>query len=125
MLAQSCNNNDPGCGANLACTEELIQVTTQVQDMDGNHIELDSTKTFTTEGIEIFKYNSSENGNENILFYPVISDLEIESISRNGSNFTFKGWKSGQEIATGEFLVGKDCCHIEKLDGLDVIVVDQ
>jgi len=119
LFIVSCDEGN--CNGPLSCTEHLEIISTQVQDLNSIHIELDSTQTRASNGSIIYSYKNSVN--DQVTLYTVVTDLEESQISFDGSRLTFLGWKAGELIVNEEFIANKDCCHIEKLEGPEVIFV--
>lgn len=120
FLMSSCsdeNCNSPG----LSCTEELRYISVEIFDKNGANIVLDSTKTTASNGFILFSQQKAEI--EIFTFHTVISDSEYDQIDFDGTELTFEGWKGGGLIVNEPFVVGKDCCHIEKLTGPETISI--
>ncbi|MGB3468653.1 MAG: hypothetical protein WBA74_25435 [Cyclobacteriaceae bacterium] len=113
---------DDGCSTDISCTEVLISVTTEIVDSENNTVALDSTHTTMEDGTIVYTY--IRNDNEDSGFYTVITDSEFDDVERSGTDLIFKGWKDGIMLIEEQFEVGRDCCHIEKLDGPELITID-
>ncbi|MEL6562451.1 MAG: hypothetical protein AAFQ94_30050 [Bacteroidota bacterium] len=120
FIISSCsdeNCNRPG----LSCTEELRYVSVEIFDENGANIILDSTTTTNASGFVLFSQQKTEI--ELFTSHAVVSDSEYDQIDFDGTELTFEGWKDGDLIVSEPFVVGKDCCHIEKLIGPETITV--
>lgn len=116
----SCDNDS--CSNDIGCTEEFVMVGTSVVDSDNDPIELDSTRTINSDGVLIFSYVKGQVPlSDN---YTVVTDSEMDLLESSGSRLTMRGWQDGTELFEEDFTVGKDCCHIEKIDGPEVIIID-
>ena len=49
--------------------------------------------------------------------YIVLTDSEINEVSKDGSSFIFRGFIGGIEIVNEAYQIGHDCCHIKLLAG--------
>lgn len=118
-----CIEDPSPCQGDIACTEQFVSVTVPFEFDSVNLNSLDYSETFledTGEKIFVKKYNQPfEIGP----FHAVIlSDSQMAKINKNGSNLRFELFnKSGGLIYTATFVIGHDCCHIEKLSGPDKI----
>ena len=120
-LITGCNDNS--CTENLFCTEEIATVFTEIKNKnDGSTVLLDSTITKDKNGTVYSSYVRA--ANEEYELYAVIGDLEYDLISFSGTELIFSGWKDGNLLFESEFEVGKDCCHVRKLSGPEIIEVN-
>lgn len=112
--------SEKNCNRFISCTENLIIISTEVQDSDGNSLKLDSTQTRNSNGGIIFKYVRT--ANEDVRFYTITTDMEDAQIDFDGTHLILFGWQNGELKVNQEYMIGKDCCHIEKIDGPDIII---
>jgi len=125
----ACNNNDDDNAISdcteAVCTEVFITLTVFVQDQNEDVVVLDS-----------FQVINLENGTD---VTPDFSDFEFEQMQEFGSYpltrdgfvpmnevqvLRFKGFMSNVEVATRDFTVSADCCHVDWVAGDRVIVID-
>lgn len=120
FLVYSCsdeNCNRPG----LVCTEELRFIFAEIKNENGVNIFLDSTKTSNPNGHLL--YSQQQSDTETFSFHTVISDSEIDQVGFDGTELTFEGWLGGEKVVSETYVIAKDCCHIEKLMGPDIIII--
>lgn len=96
-------------------------VSVDVKDASGDAVTLDSVVTTDEKGEMI--HHSTEPLAEK--YYVVVTDSERDLLSPDGTELTFSGWLNGQLKFSELFLVGKDCCHIYKLEGPEVIILEE
>ncbi|WP_421875851.1 hypothetical protein [Marinoscillum sp.] len=98
-------------------------ITLDVVDSNGDQVTLDSGKTYS-DGQLLF--SESYRSEAPVFKYPnvVITDSEIDQIAFDGTTLVFKSWVEGNPIPDQQFVIGKDCCHIEKLEGPDSITLE-
>lgn len=119
LFLSYCGDDSQNC-SRQPCTDIFIMVSVEVMDADGNVVGLDSVVTTDEKGTVI--YHSTETLADK--YYVVVTDTERNLLSPDGSELTFKGWLNDQLEFSEIFLVGKDCCHIRKLEGPEMIVLE-
>ena len=106
------------------CTEEFITVVVNITDEAENPVILDDFKVINIDNnIDLtIPINSSEEDftiNEGL--YPLINDLSL-SINQN-IEVQFLGYINEVEVVSENFIVFKDCCHVDVADGdLKIII---
>ncbi len=99
----------------LVCTEIFTTVNISVTDSKSNPFQLDS--------IAVTKIGSStplftENPEASVEgLYKLISDAEMESITKEGSEVNFEGFKAGVKVVDEDYKVGHNCCHVVFIQG--------
>ena len=91
----------------------------EIRNQNGVNVILDSTNTKNSNDLILFSQRRSEI--ENYSFHIVISDSELDQIDFDGTTLVFEGWLDGIIVINQEFVIGRDCCHIEKLEGPEII----
>ncbi|MEQ8470869.1 MAG: hypothetical protein RIC35_06765 [Marinoscillum sp.] len=99
--------------SNGVCTHQYVIVGLELYDLDGERIQLDSSKTSLNSKVIFSKDYSTEAST----YHSVITDSEYVEVDFSGTEVTFTGWLDGQQIVEQDFIIGKDCCHIEKIEG--------
>ncbi len=118
------DNNE--CPENIACTEVFVTIGVHIEDLAGNPVVLDSAKVYDGNFDLIATYHA-ENSDDPFLnygFYPMASDSDLDQISFDGNPFSIRGWLKDKLVIDEAFLIGKDCCHIMKLEGVDKVIID-
>ncbi len=120
-LAISCDDDDQAdCNENVICTEEFRAVTIQVIDSLDRPVLLDSFLTIDLlTSLPIAVNSTTLDGS-----YPVITDSEIELLKFSGTPLRFLGYLNNVLKVQEDFLVGRDCCHIDYLSGNLVVVIN-
>ena len=122
FIANSCKEvEQPDCSA-VACTKEYRSISLTINDKDGNPVVLDDYYTFI-DSRNRFKIEQGDLSIPNGI-YPVVSDGEMDQLSFEGTILIFVGVNDGQNIVEQQFLVGKDCCHIELISGETTFQLD-
>lgn len=123
MLLFSCTKKEMmECTDDLACTEVFVSIIVQIKDAKNETIKL----TKTTTEIE---------GSDTILIktvfttffdnYVIVDDLSKKDLKRDGSKVTFKGYdESNRLIVNEQYMIGHDCCHVVKLSGKDIVIIN-
>lgn len=118
----SCNTTEnTECPEDLVCTEIFASIGTKIVNSNNEKVTL--TKTVT----EIEGSNNPIVTTEfNTFFdnYTVIDDSQKNKLKKQGSKVKFVAFnEKNQAIATEEFVIGHDCCHIVKMAGPEVITI--
>ena len=118
----SCSKSEPSeCPSDLACTEIFVTLTVKIQNRNNESVFL----TRTTTSIEGNSKIISKSDWDKISAYNVLDDLSIKDLKKSGSIVTFKGFDANNQMIVNEqFIIGHDCCHIVKISGKDVIIVN-
>ncbi len=123
MLLFSCTKKETiECPEDLACTEVFVSVNVQVKNTKNENINLFKTIT-EIEGVDTILVKT----NFTSLFdnYVIIDDLSKKDLKKAGSKVTFKGFDEGNQlIVNEEYLIGHDCCHVVKVSGKDIIIIN-
>lgn len=117
LIAVLASCNDSACSAGV-CTKEFAIISLEIKDPEGETIQLDSSQTYRNDELIYSQHYSEANS-----YHSVITDSQLSEVEFSGSALTFKGWLAGQLVAEADFVIGKDCCHIEKLEGPEVITL--
>lgn len=117
---QNTSNKDNPCDPDVICTMEFRVIKLQIQDQDGNPVQLDSYFTeFKDFNVTIDEeLTQLEEG-----FYPVATDGEMDSVSFEGMEVTFIGTRNGSKVVQHKMILGKDCCHIQLIKGEEKITI--
>jgi hypothetical protein len=121
LLQSCCKTETSDCPPNLACTEIFVTVGVKIQNKNNEPVILSRTTT-TIEGSSKVITKSDW---DKIIDYNVLDDLSIKDLKKAGSSITFKGYGDNNQLVVDEkFIIGHDCCHIVKISGKEVIIVD-
>ncbi len=109
------------CDPNIMCTQVFVTVDLQLEGKDGQPVMLDSFYSLIN-GEKISPEQDdyqSKNG-----FYPVATDNEMPKLDFEGTEVEFIGEKNGKKVISHKMIIGKDCCHIEKVSGEEKVILD-
>jgi len=115
-------NEDAQCKGDIICTENFVTVNLEIVDNSNAAVQLDDYYTLIESGTQ-FKIDKSEsNPLEGI--YPVASDAQLNLLSFEGTVLTFVGVIDNQNVVEHQMTIGKDCCHIQLVEGEDRIIIN-
>jgi len=117
LMSESCEKRK--CPPDVTCTEEFAMVTVRVEDANGVPISLDDAYTLRKGSAETLRFESGGVG-----MYTVLDDSYRQRLQNNIDDFFFIAIKNGKKIAEERFVVGADCCHVQKVSGTEKIVVN-
>lgn len=108
------------CAPDVICTMEFKIVKLEIRNSAGEAIILDEFYTeIDGEKIEIpddvYEFNEGT--------YPVATDAQMTKLDFEGKRVVFFGFIDEDLIVENEMIVGKDCCHIQLLEGKEKIVI--
>lgn len=108
------DKNDLNCTAVL-CTEDFRMLSITLKDEAGNPVVTDDVEVYYT------KSKESLNLDENLILmeegvYIIATDAQMEDIDPEGTSITFEAHTDSKTTFSKKFEVGRDCCHIERLD---------
>ncbi|MFY0673389.1 MAG: hypothetical protein JXQ87_08285 [Bacteroidia bacterium] len=111
------DNDDCTNCENVVCTLELRTISITVEKTNGDPVELKSHKVYYTKsGKDVFDFNESEDRFMAPKSYAIASDNILDKLDCDGTSITFEYSLDGKTFVKEEFLVGKDCCHIQWRD---------
>lgn len=124
IISYSCDEagTPPNCSGNFPCTEVFITIGVDIKNSSGQAVTLDSTSV-TNNKSGISHSASFDNSPGFASYYAVADDGHLDDIDFDGTTFLLEGWLDGKQVVSEEFLIGKDCCHILKLEGPDEITI--
>jgi hypothetical protein len=118
----SCNKDD--CRKVLNCDDEYRYVLVVLEAMAEKIEEISYSEAVLVENGERI-YSHQQNGSfnpfdEHVLV--VLGDSAKNKLSQSGSEIIWRVYDFNEELlAEKSFIIGHDCCHIEKLEGIDVL----
>jgi len=127
VLTVSCNdddNNEPdACSIELICTEEYRSILISIQDSEGNPFVLDEYRVTNTRSMTFVSFTFP---NDLITegSYVIAEDQHFDEVRKSGTNFLFEGFLDDQKVIEENYSIGHDCCHVIKVSGPDVIVIN-
>lgn len=124
-ILTACRYDKPGeCPQDIICTMDFRSVGVQVTDTAGAPVVLDSTRTIDlAQGAVVLRSSGPEpfpaGG-----WYTVLTDSHMSFTDTRGRDFRFEGFLGGTLRAQANFRIKHDCCHMDKVSGPEVIVVE-
>ncbi|MEL7147895.1 MAG: hypothetical protein AAFO69_16095 [Bacteroidota bacterium] len=119
LIFTACNKDN--CN-DTACTEEFRSVTVSIVDQEDDPVMLDRTESTLDDGTVLDVDSSLIPGFEDT--YVIADDSHFDILSEGNNIVIFKGWVGQNQVVEQQFIISKDCCHIDKQDGPEEIVVD-
>lgn len=114
----ACDNDKDAddCRDDIVCTEEFVILVGKLQYGDDDPIHLQDYKIINNDNDSIYVFGISS-PEAALGEYTIITDAEMEQISKTGTTLTLIGLTQEGESFTEEFVVGHDCCHVIALSG--------
>lgn len=110
------------CSEDTMCTLEFAMVIVRITYENGEVARLDSTSVSNLETGLSMSAEEMEAYDDKIVY--LIAHDNTEGISFKGTEFSFQGWLDDQLVVEDTFLIARDCCHIELLEGNQEITID-
>lgn len=114
FLAASCERGK--CPKNVVCTEVFSMVTVRVTDQQGVPVKLDEAYTTRSGKNETIRPEQHMEG-----AYIVLDDSYLKNLQNDKDDFRFVGIKDGKKVIDEVFVIGADCCHVQKISGKEEI----
>ncbi len=116
-------NSDKECPDNPACTEIFVTVSVPITFKTLSFEQLSRSETTLVSSNEIiFVYEFSNNTGSVIQHAAIANDMHLHKVKKDGSEVIYKIFdKSNKKIFEEKFIIGHDCCHVEKKGGPDEI----
>jgi len=105
----------------LACTTEHAVVEISVTDHESNPFQLDSIAVTKIDATTPLFTENPENTTDGL--YKLISDTEMEKITKEGSEVNFEGFKAGVKVVDEDYKVGHNCCHVVFIQGQQDVTI--
>ncbi|MCW5898633.1 MAG: hypothetical protein KIT10_05130 [Flavobacteriales bacterium] len=121
----ACRYDKPGdCPKDIICTMDFRSVGVQVTDTAGAPVVLDSTRTIHLAHGAVVLRSSGPEPFPAGSWYAVLTDNHMSFTDTKGRDFRFEGFLGGARKAQALFRIRHDCCHVDKVSGPEVIVVE-
>ena len=112
--SSSCKKEkDTGDCDGIACTMMFAMVTVNVTDSAGQAVKLDDAYTISNITADTIRHEQ----NLHDMGYIVLDDSYQKYIVNTSATFQFIGVKDGKQVVNAPFVIGADCCHINKISG--------
>ena len=108
------------CDPYIMCTMEFRIINLEIRSDAGEAVILDEFYSeINGDKIEIPDdvYQSKDG------FYPVATDRQMKVLDFEGNEIVFFGLIEGEIVVEHKMTIGKDCCHIQLIDGEEKIIV--
>lgn len=118
LLAGCLPYDDDDFDDDHACTDSFNSIQVKVVDATGATVDgLEAVTRFEDNGQELRLVQSFGFGT-----YTIVDDSQLPRISGDGEAVRFDARGTRGAVA-GQFLIGSDGCHVEKIDGPDELVL--
>lgn len=118
LLLTACGiNSDANCKTgcdNVNCTYEFKMITATIVDSDAEPVALDTYELFYTDSKEAIDIKEEPSLKEQGR-YIIATDAMMDELDCDGTSITLSYEIDNQQMSQ-EYLIGKDCCHIQKKD---------
>lgn len=114
FLATSCEKKK--CAPDTICTEMFAMITVRVVDQNGELVKLDEVYTVREGNAETIRPDQNMEG-----AYIVLDDSYRGKLQNDKDKFRLVGMKEGKKVVDELFVIGADCCHIQKIEGKEDI----
>lgn len=108
------------CDPTIICTMEFKIIKLQITNESGEPVVLDDFYT-QMEGEQLVipkDLYELKNGK-----YPVATDAQMKDLDFEGNKLFFVGFHDGKEVVRHQMIIGKDCCHIQHIEGEQTIKI--
>lgn len=122
-MAAKCSKDKKQAGNcdGVMCTAMFAMVNITVTDSVGNIVKLDDAYTLRLSNNSTIRTanNSTPDGS-----YTVLDDSYQKQLVNATDSFRFIGIKNGKQVVKETFVIGADCCHINKQSGKTEVVAN-
>lgn len=130
LLLLSCSKSEKepeiDCSTVL-CTADIRSIYITVSDASGAAIPLDD---FTVTDLDLNEDITPDYTRDEMRtfaafnIYPLLSDPELDREPGSRRRLQFQGFREGALIAEGDYVAGRDCCHVQLYQGDPDLIVD-
>jgi hypothetical protein len=123
IIPGACSKEQKECTGTEICTEVYVTIGFEVKDKSGTSVILDSIRTIIASTGELLpaEYDQTQGFDG---YYAFVGDRSLKKISRKGTSLKVEGYQKGTLIVDEQYLIGHDCCHLIKISGKDLIIVE-
>ncbi|HET8860373.1 hypothetical protein [Marivirga sp.] len=114
------DKNEEPCDPDIMCTMEFKIIDLEIVDSEGKavlldefYIEIEGEKIDIPDDV----YETKDG------FYPVATDGQMEILSFDGNEVVFFGAINGANVVEHKMIIGKDCCHIQLVEGDQKLII--
>jgi hypothetical protein len=107
------------------CTQEVKMITVKVKDVTGANYTFDQLQLVESNGSNIIKTVLFANKNADSS-YNIFTDADMSKIVNTTTPLSLDVLvvKSGTIMNTTKYIFSKDCCHVSKNSGAEIIIVN-
>ncbi|WP_296620687.1 hypothetical protein [Marivirga sp.] len=108
------------CPPDVICTMEFKIIDLEIKNNEGEAIVLDEFYSeIDGEKVEIPDdvYQLKDG------VYPVATDGQMKDLSFDGNEVIFFGLMDGKKVVEHKMTIGKDCCHIQLVEGEQKVII--
>lgn len=117
------SNKDEGC-RNSICTAIFVMINVTIEDENGDPVVLDDFEIINLENNSAIDLNMSQfeiDQNAANGIYTIMTDLAMDQ--NEVLNLQFIGFLNSQEVLRRDYVIEKDCCHIQLVSGNTEVIL--
>lgn len=118
--SDSTDSKENPCPPDIICTMEFKIINLEIISKSGKPIILDEFY-ITIENTKIEIPDDVYESKDGI--YPVATDGQMEHLDFDGNEVSFFGLIVGETVVVHKMIIGKDCCHIQLVEGEEKITL--
>ena len=118
--SDSKDSNKNPCSPDIICTMQFKIINLEIENGEGEPIVLDEFYSKIDDKTIEIPYDVYELKEG---LYPVVTDGQMAALEFEGTEIIFFGLINGETVVEHKMTIGKDCCHIELLDGDKKIIL--
>ena len=113
------------CPDNLACTENFVTVSVPMVFKNISFESLSRSESSLVSSNEIIFVNEFTNNTGAIVQHAaIVNDMHLSKIKKDGSEVILRIYdKNNKKVFEDIFIIGHDCCHVEKRSGPEEIIL--
>jgi hypothetical protein len=121
----TCRWDDDDCPGDIACTEVFVTVAVPLEFRNLSIRDLAYSRTVRKHGgRELFRYEYNKPFDMGPYSAYIVNDSHLPDVQKSGTVVIYTLYDtSGEIVFEDEFLIGHDCCHVEKISGPDKIIL--
>jgi len=118
--ANSKDSKENPCTPDIICTMEFRIINLEINNNSGEAVALDKFYSeINGEKVEIpDDVYEQQNGT-----YPVATDGQMKDLDFDGNEVIFFGEMDGKVVIEHKMIIGKDCCHIQLVEGQKEVTI--
>jgi hypothetical protein len=124
----SCNKqeDDDTCPSDIVCTEEYVSIDVNVELVSYTRAQISYSESFLEDSDRLVYTENYQREIHPLLYnkITVLGDSAMNDLKKSGSKIVLKVYDiEDREILSEKFVIGHDCCHVQKVSGPDKITL--